>query len=128
MRGSGPIKLQTMNVMTAATITAGQFAVSWVLNSSFVTSVIAGPRTEAQWDDYILALDYRFTPEDEARYYRDVFVPGFRARNPGRIMPTLDEQRAEINRILTAQKVNTGMESFLDEAKRRVQIEILSEV
>jgi aryl-alcohol dehydrogenase (NADP+) len=47
-------------------ITAGQFAVAWVLNSSFVTSVIAGPRTEAQWDDYIRALDYRFTTEDEA--------------------------------------------------------------
>ncbi|TPQ30026.1 NADP-dependent oxidoreductase [Bradyrhizobium guangdongense] len=47
-------------------ISAGQFAVSWVLNSSFVTSVIAGPRTEAQWDDYIRALDYRFTAEDEA--------------------------------------------------------------
>ena len=28
-------------------ITAGQFAVSWVLNSSFVDGVIAGPRTEA---------------------------------------------------------------------------------
>ena len=47
-------------------ITAGQFALSWVLNSSFVSSVIAGPRTEAQWDDYIRALDYRFTAEDEA--------------------------------------------------------------
>jgi len=47
-------------------ITAGQLAVAWVLNSSFVTSVIAGPRTEAQWDDYIRALDYRFTAEDEA--------------------------------------------------------------
>src|SRR5215470_6029052 len=47
-------------------ITAGQFALSWVLNSSFVTSVLAGPRTEAQWDDYIRALDYRFTAEDEA--------------------------------------------------------------
>ncbi|MDE2378666.1 aldo/keto reductase [Bradyrhizobium sp.] len=47
-------------------ITAGQFAVAWVLNSSFVTSVIAGPRTEAQWDDYIRALDYRFTADDEA--------------------------------------------------------------
>jgi hypothetical protein len=79
-------------------------------------------------------VDFRFsafvviTPEDEARYYRDVFVPNFRARNPGRIMPTLDEQRAEINRILTAQKISTGMESFLDEAKRRVQVEVLSEV
>ncbi len=47
-------------------ITAGQFAVSWVLNSSFVTSVLAGPRTEAQWDDYMRALDYTFTAEDEA--------------------------------------------------------------
>jgi aryl-alcohol dehydrogenase (NADP+) len=47
-------------------ITAGQFAVSWVLNSSFVSAVIAGPRTEEQWDDYIRALDYRFTADDEA--------------------------------------------------------------
>jgi aryl-alcohol dehydrogenase-like predicted oxidoreductase len=47
-------------------ITAGQFAVSWVLNSSFVTGVIAGPRTEEQWENYIRALDYRFTAEDEA--------------------------------------------------------------
>jgi len=47
-------------------ITAGQFAVAWVLNSSFVSGVIAGPRTEEHWDDYLRALDYRFTAEDEA--------------------------------------------------------------
>ena len=47
-------------------VTAGQFAVSWVLNSAFVSGVIAGPRTEEQWDDYLRALDYRFTAEDEA--------------------------------------------------------------
>jgi aryl-alcohol dehydrogenase-like predicted oxidoreductase len=47
-------------------ITAGQFAVAWVLNSGFVSGVIAGPRTEEQWDDYVRALDYRFTAEDEA--------------------------------------------------------------
>jgi hypothetical protein len=79
-------------------------------------------------------VDFRFgsfvviTPEDEARYYRDVFVPNFRARNPGRIVPTLDEQRAEINRILSSQKVNSSMESFLDEAKRRVTVQVLIEV
>ena len=78
-------------------------------------------------------VDFRFgsfvvvTPDEEARHYRDVFVPNFRARNPGRIVPTLDEQRAEIRRTLTNQKINTGMETFLDEAKRRVQVEILSE-
>lgn len=47
-------------------ITAGQFAVAWVLNNRLVTAVIAGPRTEAQWDDYVGALDYRFTAKDEA--------------------------------------------------------------
>jgi aryl-alcohol dehydrogenase-like predicted oxidoreductase len=47
-------------------ITAGQFAVSWVLNNRFVTSVIGGPRTAEQWSDYLGALDYRFTAEDEA--------------------------------------------------------------
>ena len=47
-------------------ITAGQFAVSWVLNNSLVSAVIGGPRTEEQWDDYLGALNYRFTAEDEA--------------------------------------------------------------
>jgi aryl-alcohol dehydrogenase-like predicted oxidoreductase len=63
-------------------ITAGQFAVSWVLNSSFVSAVLAGPRTEQQWDEYIGALDYRFTAEDEALIDRLVAsghpsTPGF---------------------------------------------------
>jgi aryl-alcohol dehydrogenase (NADP+) len=67
-------------------ITAGQFAVSWVLNSSFVSGVIAGPRTEEQWDDYLRALDYRFTAEDEALIDRLVAsghpsTPGF--NDPG---------------------------------------------
>ena len=47
-------------------ITAGQFAAAWVLNNALVTSVIAGPRTEAQWADYLGALSYAFTAEDEA--------------------------------------------------------------
>lgn len=56
-------------------ITAGQFAVAWVLNSAFVSSIVAGPRTEEQWDGYISALDYRFTADDEALIDRLV-VPG----------------------------------------------------
>jgi len=47
-------------------ITAGQFAVAWVLNNALVTGTIGGPRTEAQWDDYVGALAYKFTNEDEA--------------------------------------------------------------
>lgn len=47
-------------------LTAGQFAVNWVLANRIVTSVIAGPRTMAQWEEYLGALAYAFTPEDEA--------------------------------------------------------------
>src|SRR6201995_145405 len=63
-------------------ITAGQFAMSWVLNSSFVNAVVAGPRTEQHWDDYLRALDYQFTSDDEALIDRLVAAghpstPGF---------------------------------------------------
>jgi aryl-alcohol dehydrogenase-like predicted oxidoreductase len=47
-------------------ISAGQFAVAWVLNNGLITAPIAGPRTEAQWEDYAGALAYGFTAEDEA--------------------------------------------------------------
>jgi aryl-alcohol dehydrogenase-like predicted oxidoreductase len=47
-------------------MTAGQFAVNWVLNNTLVTAALAGPRTEAQWDEYLGALDHRFTAMDEA--------------------------------------------------------------
>ncbi|HEV2677277.1 MAG TPA: aldo/keto reductase [Aliidongia sp.] len=47
-------------------ITAGQFAINWVLNNRLITAAIAGPRTMEQWDDYVGALTYRFTAEDEA--------------------------------------------------------------
>jgi aryl-alcohol dehydrogenase (NADP+) len=56
-------------------ITAGQFAFAWVLNNSLVTAAIGGPRTEAQWQDYLGALSYRFTREDEALVDRLV-APG----------------------------------------------------
>ena len=47
-------------------ITAGQFALAWVLANRFVSAVIAGPRTEAQWDEYLGNADYAPTAEDEA--------------------------------------------------------------
>ncbi len=56
-------------------ITAGQFAVAWVLNNRLVTAALAGPRTLAQWRDYMGALDYGFTAEDEA-LVDDLVAPG----------------------------------------------------
>lgn len=46
-------------------ITATQFAVSWLLNNRIVTGIVAGPRNEVQLDDYVRALNYRFTLDDE---------------------------------------------------------------
>lgn len=39
-------------------MTAGQFALLWVLANRIVTSVLAGPRTLAQWKEYAGALDH----------------------------------------------------------------------
>ena len=47
-------------------MTAGQFALNWVLNNRLVTAVLAGPRTEEQWREYLGALDHKFETEDEA--------------------------------------------------------------
>jgi aryl-alcohol dehydrogenase (NADP+) len=47
-------------------MTAGEFAVNWVLNNALVSSVICGPRTLEQWRSYLSALDRSFTAEDEA--------------------------------------------------------------
>jgi aryl-alcohol dehydrogenase (NADP+) len=47
-------------------MSAGQFALNWVLNNRIVTSVLAGPRTFGQWTEYLGALEHRFSAEDEA--------------------------------------------------------------
>jgi aryl-alcohol dehydrogenase-like predicted oxidoreductase len=47
-------------------MTPGQFAVAWALPNKLVSAAIGGPRSEAQWEDYLGAQPYRFTDEDEA--------------------------------------------------------------
>ena len=47
-------------------ITLAQFAPARVLAHRAVRSVIAGPRTLQQWQDYLPALDYTVAPDDEA--------------------------------------------------------------
>ncbi len=79
-------------------------------------------------------IDFRFaafvvvTSDEEIRYYRDIYTPEFRRRNPGLLLPPPEEKRTEIRQILTSQKIAAAIERFLDEAKRRIQIEILIEV
>lgn len=79
-------------------------------------------------------LEFRFrsfviiTSEQENRYYREVFVPEFRRRNPGLIVPPLENVRDRINKNLIEQKVEEDIEKFLDDAKNRASIEILHEI
>jgi aryl-alcohol dehydrogenase-like predicted oxidoreductase len=62
-------------------ITLAQFATAWVLANPIISSVIAGPRTLAQWQDYFPAVDYVVTPEDEALV--DGFVGPGHPSTPG---------------------------------------------
>ena len=62
-------------------ISAGQFAINWVLNNKLISAVITGPRTEQQWEDYLSVLDYQFTSGDEA--LMDTLVPSGHPSTPG---------------------------------------------
>lgn len=79
-------------------------------------------------------IDFRFrsfvvnTPEEATRYYNQTYVPDFRRRYPGVVTPTLEEKRQEIDRLLTESKVLANIETFLDDAKRRVEIVVLKPV
>lgn len=68
-------------------MTCSQFAFNWVLNNAVVDSAIAGPRTMAQWKDYLGAVRHEFTTADETFF--DKLVPSGGASTPGFIDPKL---------------------------------------
>jgi aryl-alcohol dehydrogenase-like predicted oxidoreductase len=47
-------------------LTPTQFAVAWVLRNEIISSVIAGPRTLEQWNDYLSAVGKVLDNDDEA--------------------------------------------------------------
>jgi hypothetical protein len=61
-------------------------------------------------------------------YYNAVYVPRFRARSPGRIVPKLEEVRSEIETTLTEAKIESDTDAFLDTARERAEIVILNPV
>jgi hypothetical protein len=79
-------------------------------------------------------IDFRFrsfvviTPEDEKKYYDDEYTRSFRRKTPGLLLPSFDETRLRINKILTEQKVENDLETFLDNAEARAEIVSLIEV
>lgn len=79
-------------------------------------------------------LDFRFrsfiviSQKDVGEYYRDVYVPRFKQRSPSLIVPTVEQARPEIETILTEAKVESDIDSFLDNARDRAEIVILNPV
>lgn len=79
-------------------------------------------------------LDFRFrsfvviSQQEIADYYRDVFVPRLKARSPGRIVPTLDEVKAQIEKNLTEAKIESDTDAFLDTARERAEIVMLNPI
>ena len=79
-------------------------------------------------------LDFRFrsfvvvTPQEVADYYRDAYVPRFRRNAPGRIVPTLEEARADIEHTLTESKIEADTDAFIESARESAEITILNPV
>jgi hypothetical protein len=79
-------------------------------------------------------LDFRFrnfvviSQNEVADYYRQVYVPRYQSRFPGRIVPTLEQTREEIEKSLMEAKIETDTDAFLDTARERAEIVILNGV
>ena len=79
-------------------------------------------------------LDFRFrnfvviSQPEIAAYYRDVYVPRFKARNAGRIVPALEQVRDEIEKTLMEAKIESDTDAFLDTLRERAEIVTLNPV
>lgn len=79
-------------------------------------------------------LDFRFrnfvviSQKEIADYYNQIYVPRLKARFPGRIVPSLEQARAEIERTLTEAKIESDTDAFLDTIRERAEIVMLSSV
>ena len=78
-----------------AKVSLAQFATAWVLANPAISSVIAGPRTLQQWQDYLPALDYVVTAEDEKLI--DCLVHPGHPSTPGYTDPAYPLNGREIN-------------------------------
>jgi hypothetical protein len=79
-------------------------------------------------------LDFRFrnfvviSQKEITDYYNDTYVPRFKTRFPGRIVPNQEQVRDEIERELMESKIESDTDAFLDSARERAEIVILSPV
>jgi len=62
-------------------MTAGQWALNWVLANQLVAAVLAGPRTLAQWREYLGAIGQPWDVSEE--YFLDALVAPGHPSTPG---------------------------------------------
>jgi aryl-alcohol dehydrogenase-like predicted oxidoreductase len=62
-------------------MTTAQFAYHWVLRNRIISSVIAGPRTLAQWQEYVDGIDKTLDADDDA--FVDALVRPGHPSTPG---------------------------------------------
>jgi len=79
-------------------------------------------------------LDFRFrnfvviSQKEIADYYGQVYTPRFRTRFPGRIVPSLEQVREEIEQSLKEAKIESDTDAFLDTARERAEIVMLNAI
>lgn len=79
-------------------------------------------------------LDFRFrnfvviSQKEIADYYRQVYVPRFQSRFPGRIVPSQEQSRDEIEKTLMEAKIESDTDAFLDTARERAEVVMLNAV
>ncbi len=79
-------------------------------------------------------LDFRFrnfvviSQKEITDYYNEVYVARFKARFPGRIVPSLEQVRDEIEKTLMEAKIESETDAFLDTARERAEIVMLNAV
>jgi hypothetical protein len=79
-------------------------------------------------------LDFRFrnfvviSQKEIADYYQQVYTPRFRTRFPGRIVPSLEQVRDEIEQNLKEAKIESDTDAFLDTARERAEIVMLNPI
>lgn len=66
------------------------------------------------------------TRDEEELYFNTIFIPEFRRQNPGSVVPSFEASRELINQRITEEKVFGNIESFLDQAKLRIDVTIFN--
>ncbi len=79
-------------------------------------------------------LDFRFrnfvviSPKEITDYYGQIYVPRFQSRFPGRIVPSQEQARDEIEKTLMEAKIESDTDAFLDTTRERAEVVMLNAV